>query len=435
MAENTCRRELQIEVPADVVRQATETVARSFQKQARIAGFRPGKAPLSLVRERFAGEIQQRVLEQLIPEHFRGRVQEEKLEPVATPHFDDVHLKLQGDEPLRFKAVFEVLPEFELKDYHDLEVEYAEPTVTDEEVEEALKRMRKQAATFAPVEGRPLADGDFAQLSMEGRPLAGPAGSPSGKAAPVKVDDLLCEVGGADTLPEFTAQLRGAEVGAELSFPVNYPADYSDTRLAGRTFQYKIKVHSIRQRQLPEWNDEMARDLGEFETLEQLRAHIRSQLLEQKRRRGEAEARDRLLDRLVEMHDFPVPEAMVERQIESRLERTLRSLAAQGVNIGQLKTDWRQWRAQQREAARRDVQAGLLLDRIAERESLEVTEEEIENEIKRLSAATRQSLEVVRARLSGEGSSEKLKSRIRSEKTQDFLFRDAKHVPPKVASS
>ena len=173
------------------------------------------------------------------------------------------------------------------------------------------------------------------------------------------------------------------------------------------------------------------RSLGEFETLDQVRAHLRSELLDLKRRRAESEVRGKLLESLVAGYDFPVPDSMVERQIESRLERTLRGLQSQGVDISQLQTDWREWRERQRDAARKDVQAGLLLERIAEREGVEVTEEEIAAEAGRLAAATRQPLEVVKARLTREGAADKLNHRLRVEKTHEILFRKAKRVPPK----
>lgn len=420
---DTCRRELVIEVPAEVVRQQAEAITRTFQKQARIAGFRPGKAPMDLVRRRYSDEIHQRLLEQLIPEHFRSRVEEEKLAPIASPHIEDVHL--EDDAPLRFKATFEVLPEFELKDYLGLETEYAEPAVSEEEVEAALEQVREQASTYAPVEGRPLADGDFAVISFEGRPASGPG-------APVKMAEVLCEIGGAGTVPEFTENLRGAQVGEERQFLVNYPKDFNDPRLAGRSLRYTVSVHGIKQKQLPELNDELARDLGEFQTLEELRAHLRRRLEEEKLRRAEAEAKERLIDRLVEMHDFPVPEALVERQLETRGEQTLRSLASQGVKVSQMKLDWGAWRARQRPAAVRDVKAGLLLERIAERESIQVEEEELDKEVERLAAATNQSTAVLRSRLTREGAADRIKNKLRSQKTHDFLYRNAKRVAPRA---
>ncbi len=402
-----------------MVGREAEAITRSFQQHARIAGFRPGRAPMELIRQRYAGQIKEQLLERLIPQHLRARVEQEKLAPVASPRIEDVHLEDNG--PLRFKASFEVLPEFELKDYRGLEVEYTEPKVSEDEVEAALEQVREQAATYAPVEGRPLADGDFAVISFEGRPTSGPG-------TPVKMAEVLCEIGGAGTVPDFTENLRGAEPGQERHFPVHYPQDASDPRLAGRSFDYTVNIHAIKQKQLPEVNDELARDLGAFQTLEDLRAHIRRQLEEEKLRRAEAEAKERLIDRLVEMHDFPVPEVLVERQLETRGEQTLRRLAAQGVNASKAKLDWGEWRGRQRPAAMRDVKAGLLLERIAAREGIQVEDAELEKEMERLAAATKQSAAVLRSRLAREGATDRVKNRLRTQKAQDFVYQNAKRV-------
>lgn len=424
MSTSTCKRELVIEVPADEVARATETVAKDLQKLARIPGFRPGKAPISLIRQRFAGEIQEQVLKDLIPGHLRTRVEAEKLEMVDRPAIEDVHL--HDNEPLRFKAVFEVWPEFELQNYSGLEMEHEEPEVSDSELEKGLERLREQQATFVPVEGRPLADGDFAEISFEGRPVGG-------KGNPIKVQDVLAEIAGPETMPEFTNNLRGQLPGAELSFPVTYPEEYGDRRLAGKTFHYHVKVAAIKQKQLPDLNDEFAKDLGQFETLAQLRDDLRQRLLAQKQRRAERAAKEKLLDSLVAGYDFPVPEALVEKQLDSRLERTVRALASQGVDPRQVHHDWAEWREKQRDVANRDVRAGILLERIADREGIQVEDADVEREVKELAQASGQPPETVRARLTQPESLAKLKLRIRSEKAHDLLYRTATRIPPKIS--
>ena len=451
---DTCKRERAIEVPAETVQREVERVTLVFQRRARVPGFRPGKTPVSLIRQRFREDIRKEVLQNLVPEYFRRRLEEEKLEAVAGPQIDDVHLELEATEPLRFKAVFEVMPSFELKDYTGLEVEVEEPAVSEEEVEAALKQLQEQEATFAPVEDRPLQDGDFAVVSMEGKPApgegekkegsVGPSGSEAGgekKQRPVgsaksgvgggavKVDDLLCEIGGADTLPAFTENLRGATPGEERTFPVSYPADFSDQRLAGRTLLYTVRVNAVKQKQVPELNDDFARDLGNFTSLEEVRADIRRNLLEQKRRRAEHEAKERLLERLVELHPFPVPDSLVDKQVQSRMERAVRQLAGQGVNPARVNLDWARLRSSQREGALRDVRTGLILERIAEREQIQVSEEEMEQEIERLvRQASRGKDAAIRARLTTEAVADRIKSRLRTDKALDFVYRQAKKI-------
>jgi trigger factor len=420
LSENTCKRELLIEVPADVVRVATEKVTRDVQKQARIPGFRPGKAPMSLIKERFSSHIREEVLQDLIPHHFRDKALAEKLAPVAMPSFENVEFK--DAEPLRFKAVFEVLPEFELGEYRGVEVEYAEPEVTEKELDRALERWRERDATFEPIEGRAIVDGDFAEVSFEGQPV-------SGKGTPVKVDDVLVEVGGQDTVKEFTENLRGAQSGQERSFEIEYPSDYHDQRLSGRHLRYTVKVHAIKAKKLPELDDDFAKATGEFDTLAELREDLKTRLLQQKRSRRQSEAKNKLVEKLVAAHDFPVPEAMVQRQLEVRMERVVHQLAQQGIDPGKA-IDWEKWREGNLESATKEVRGDLILDKIAEREAITATDEEFAEEVRYMARAMRQSEESLRGRIKREGTEGRVRYRIRNAKAQDFLFQNGKYVAP-----
>jgi trigger factor len=422
LTENTCKRELLIEVPADVVRQASDKVALNVQKNARIPGFRPGKAPMTIIKQRFASHIREEVLQDLIPAHFRSTAEEQKLAPVAMPSFEDIHF--HDDEPLKFKAVFEILPEFELGEYKGLEVEYVEPEVSESELDRALERWRERDASFEPIEGRPLADGDFADVSFEGFPVAG-------KGAPIKVDDVLIEVGGKDTVPEFTENLRGSEPGQEREFAIEYPGDYHDKRLAGRALKYKVKVHAIKTKKLADLDDDFAKATGEFDTLQELRDDLKARLLQQKRNRRETEAKNKLLEKLTDAHDFPVPEAMVERQIEVRMERLVRQLAQQGMDP-EKSIDWAKWKESSVEPARKEVRAELLLDKIADREGIQATDEEYNEELTYMARTMRQSEDALRARIKREGTEGRVRYRIRNGKAQELLFKNATHVAPAV---
>lgn len=425
----TCKRELVIEIPAEDVQREIERVTLTFQRRARVPGFRPGKTPASVIRQRFRDDIREQVLHNLIPEHFERRVREEHLELAGGPHIEDVHLEPETNEPLRFKAVFEVLPSFELKDYTELEVEVVEPAVSEEEVEATLKQLQEQQATFLPVEDRPLQDGDFALVSVHGKPESPETAGK--RAEPVVLDDVLCEIGGADTHAAFTENLRGAQAGEERSFTISYPEDFHDKRLAGRTLLYTVRVNAIKQKQAPELNDDFARDLGSFNSLEEVRASVRQNLLEQKRERAVEEAKEQLLNRLVELHDFPVPESLVEKQVQSRMERAVRQLASKGVNPAKLELDWSRLRASQRDAALRDVRAGLILERIADREDIQVSEQELQQHMDLLArqAARGKDPAVVRARLTKEGVADRIKSRLHKDKALDFVYRNAKKIP------
>ena len=426
------RREIQVEIPADIVSRETEKVIQKMQKVARLPGFRRGKVPSTVIKQRFAEEIKSEVVESLIPRYFQQEAKEQKLVPVSQPRVTDLHIA--DGEPLRFKASFEVLPEIEVSGYHELTVEKPDTAVTDQEVEEQLGRLREQQATYTAIEDRAIENGDYAQVSLEGIPK--PAGStesaparadvaPGGAAKPVKVDDVMVEVGGANTVREFSDNLRGTRPGEQRTFEVSYPADFTDQRLAGTTFEYTLALKAIKQKHLPELNDDFAKELGgEINSLDELKQKIREGLEHEKLHAAEREGKEKILDELVKRHDFPVPEALVDRQVDIRLERGLRALAAQGMRSEDMKKmDFNRLRAGQKEAAEREVKASLLLDKIADAEHIEVSDEEIDHEVQALAAQTKQTADAVRARLTREGALDRIRNRLRNDKALDYLYR------------
>jgi trigger factor len=410
------KREISVEIPADEVARETEALIQKYQKMARLPGFRRGHVPASIIKQRFKEDLKSDVVEALVPRYFRKEAEKLGMIPVSQPRVTDLHI--HEGEPLRFKASFEIMPDIKVEGYKELRADRPEIVIKDEEVEEALNSLREQHATFTSIEGRPLADGDFAQASMDGKPKDGDE-----NAKPVHMDEVLIEIGGKITVPEFTQNLRGANAGEEREFDVSYPEDTSDKRLAGKTFLYTVKVHAIKQKHLPELNDEFAKELGEFSSLDQVRKQIRENLLAERRRAAERAAKDKLVAELVRRNDFEVPESLVERQIDVRLERGLRALAAQGMKMEDMKKmDLPRLRAGQRDQAVQDVKSSLLLERIAELEGIAVGEDELHREIDALAQQTKQTPDAVRARLTQDGGLDRIRNRIRSEKTLDFLY-------------
>ena len=410
------KREISVEIPADEVARETEVIVQKYQKMARLPGFRRGHVPASIIRQRFKEDLKSEVVEALVPRYFRKEAEKQGMVPVSQPRVSDLHI--HEGEPLRFKASFEIMPEIKVEGYKELRADKPEIVVKDEEVEDALNNVREQHATFTSVEGRPLADGDFAQASMDGKPK-----EDDGTAKPVHMDEVLIEIGGKNTVPEFTTNLRGANAEEEREFEVSYPPDASDKRLAGKTFVYTVRVHAIKQKNLPELNDDFAKELGEFSSLDQVRKQIRENILAERRHTAEREAKDKLLAELVKRNDFEAPESLIDRQIDIRLERGLRALAAQGMKMEDMKKmDLPRLRAGQREQAVQDVKSSLLLGRIAEQEGIEVGDEELNREIEALAQQSKQTSEAVRARLTQDGGLDRIRNRIRSEKTLDFLY-------------
>jgi trigger factor len=416
MAEATCRRELDLEVPADEVSTAMERVAKEFARIARVPGFRPGKAPISLIRRRFADDIKGEVLQSLVPERVEKAVSEQKLTPVSQPQVDK--LDFAEGQPLKFRAVFEVLPEFELANYKDLELEMPAMDITDDDVTKTLEEMRERAAAFAPVEGRPAENGDFVQLKL--------MGTPEGGGDPVQADSVLCHIGAEETMEPFNENLRGANTGDHKDFDVQYPADYPDAKLAGKTYHYSVEVLGIKSKKLPDLNDEFAKDVSDAATLDELKTKVREGLGAARDQKHKDLLREKVLAAVVKLHDFPVPESLVEHQMDVRLERVVRSLAAQGVDPRAVNVDWVTLRRRQQERATDDVKAELIVDRIASTENIDITDQELDHELEHAASHSGESAQAIRARLTKQGTLDRMKAKLRSDKTLDWLAQNSK---------
>jgi trigger factor len=413
-----CKHSLEISIPVEEVETETGKVVSTFQHKARLPGFRPGKAPANLIRRQFQGDIRQQVLENLIPRFLDKRVKEEELHLVGRP--DITKVKFDPGEPIEFTAEFEVAPEFELKDYQDLEVPYREPELTDEDVDKRVESIRDRKAEYINIDPRPLEDGDFAVVSLV--TIAGVEGDP------VKQDEIMIQIGATDTVQGFTDGLRGASPGEDKEFDVSYPESYGQEKLAGRTVRFHAHVKGIRSKELPELNDEFAKDLGDFQSLEELRETIRKTIFSERQYEAQQAAKNKLVEVLVDRHDFPVPEAYVDRQIQTRMEQMLRGMQAQGVDIKNLNLDWKKLKESQRDKAVREVRASLLLGKVAERETINATRDEVDREVERIAKQQREPVAAVKFRMEKDGTLNRIASQIQTEKTLGWLFDHARKV-------
>jgi trigger factor len=416
MSEATCRRELDLEISADEVSKKMESVAKEFARIASVPGFRPGKAPVSLIRRRFADGIKDEVLQSLVPQRVEKAVTEQKLTPVSQPHVEK--LDFTEGQPLKFRAVFEVLPEFELGNYKDLELEMPALDITDDDVAKTIEEMRERAAAFAPVEGRPAENGDFVQLKL--------LGTPAGGGEPLQADSVLCHIGAEETMEPFNENLRGANTGDHKNFDVAYPADYPDAKLAGKTYHYAVEVLGIKIKKLPELNDEFAKDVSDAATLDELKTKVRESLSAARDQKHKDLLHEKVLAAIVKLHDFPVPESLVEHQMDVRLERVVRSLAAQGVDPRAVNVDWVTLRRRQQERATDDVKAELIIDRIASAENIDVTDEDVNRELEHAASHSGESAAAIHARLTKQGTLDRMKAKLRSDKTLDWLAQNSR---------
>ena len=413
MSAVDCKRSLEIEIPFEDVERARERVTNSIKQRVRLPGFRPGKAPVSMIQSRFESEIRSEVLDLLLPQAFRDRVQKEELKVVGTPDVSDLHF--EAGQPIRFKADFEVAPEVELGTYYGLPAKYEEPTVTEEEISKRLDSMRENKAEYPNQDPRPIENSDYVLVHLK---------SLSGLAEPIE-QDIQIQVGAEDTLPEFNDNLIGVAPDETKEFDVKYPEQYAQEKLAGKTVRFQLTPKFIRKKELPVLDDEFARDLGDFQSLEELKDAVRKAIFNEKQYVAQQAAKEELVDQLVATHDFPVPEAYVDRQIENQVRTQLRDLAGRGVDPESIKLDWSKIKESQREKALRNVKASLLLEKIAEREGIAATKDEVDRELQRIARQEREAVPVTRARLEKEGMLGRIAGAIQTEKTLQFLLEQA----------
>ena len=417
VAAADCKRSVEIEIPLEEVERARERVTNSIKERVRLPGFRPGKAPLSMIQSRFESEIRNEVLEMLLPQAFRNRVLQDDLKIVGTPDISD--LKFEPGQPIRFKADFEIAPEFELAEYRGLPVKYEEPTVTDEEVAKRLDSMREGKAEYPNLDPRPVENGDYVLVHLK---------SLEGLAESID-QDVQIQVGGEETLPAFNEGLIGAQPDEAREVSVTYPADYGQANLAGKTVKFELTPKFVRRKELPELDDEFARDLGDYQTLDELKDMVRKAIFQEKQYVAQQAAKEELIDRLVEGNSFAIPEAYVDRQIENQVKMQLRNLAGEGVDPSNIKLDWQKVKESQREKALRNVKASLLLEKISEREAVSATKDEVDREVQRIARQEREAVAVTRGRLEKDGTIGRIAGHIQTEKTLQLLFDQAqKHA-------
>ena len=421
-------REIEVEAPAEEVSKSFKTVVKRYQKLARIPGFRAGKVPESLIRSKFAKEVRQEVLESLVSERFRKAIDEQKLQPISQPQLLD--MQLFDGQPLKFKAAFEVAPQFDVAGYDSVHVTKPEAELTSDEYDAELNRVLDSHATVEPVdEDRTLVDGDWAEIEFRGevqdlaQTVTEEGVANASKSEPITGQDVLVEVGGKNTLPAFNEALRGSKPGQELKFEVVYPADFGEQRLAGQTVSYDVTVKSIKKKTYPERDAEFAKQLGNYESWDEFETKLREHASNRKKDALETQAKDKMLEELIAKYQFPVPESFVQQQIDARLDRGLRALAQQGMKPEDMrKLDFGRLRAAQRDQAVNEVKASMILDRISEAEGVIVSDEDLDRELLMLSIQSREPLEALRERLTKDGGLDRIREQMRREKTGSVLY-------------
>ena len=404
------KKSLAVEVGVEEVSKEAEAVLRRYAGQVRLPGFRQGKAPVDMVRKRFAKEIDDDVRERLISRLWREATSEKGLIPLGDPVLED--LKHEHGMPFGFKTTFEVLPKFEVKDYRGVEAKTPLSRVEDSDVAEALESIRQSHARYVADEARLAEPGDVIVADLDEQP--------EGEEAK-KREGLVLAVGGPGNPEPFNANILGAKTGAALAFEVDYPADHAAPALAGKKVAYRLLVHEVKRKEIPPLDDDLAKDLGEFESLLALTARVRSDLEERKAAMARSGVRQAILDKVLVANPIPLPDVLVEEEVQHRLEDMVREMMLHGVDPRKMELDWKQLRDRNEEPARKIVHARLVLDAIASAEGVTVDRRDLEERIRREAERIGEGYDGLRLRLSKGGGLQALETQMVREKSLDLI--------------
>jgi len=430
-------KELKIEIEPQRVREAFDRISQQYSKAATIPGFRPGHAPTSVVRTRYKSEIRSEVLRELLPNAVNDALIEHSLNPLGEP---DVQFENQevlerfGEEPLTLKVTVEVLPEIKLDTYKGLEAVRRKRPITDDDVNKMIDSWREASASLQPVEDRPSELGDTVTINARGKIIDEP------ESEEIKVDDVEVVLGGPGVIEEFTNNLTGVKADETRTFTLEYPENYESKGLAGKKLEYVAEVTAVRKKELPEFDDEWAQSLGgDFDSAETLKTKVREDLEARATAESDRQLRDDVIRKLIDTHKFEVPQSLVDQQTNHRMEGVARQMINRGIDPRREELNWEGAREELKVQAEDDVRATMLLEKVAEAENIDVSDEEVETEINSIAIASGQPLEKVRAALTKDGGERSIAHRLRNRKALELLIEnasitDGEWIEPKESS-
>jgi trigger factor len=424
------RKEIKIEIEPAAVRESYDRVSDRYAKQARVPGFRPGHAPRAVVRTRFKSEIRSEVLRELVPEAINEAIEKHELNTIGEP---DVQLENTealekfGEEPISVRVNVEILPKVELGNYKGIEVVRQTRPITDENVNQTVEALRETSAAMQPVEDRGAALGDTVTVNVEGKFL--PDGPDSPEEENIKADEVEITLGGKGVQKEFTDNLIGVTADDEKTFVVDYPEDFSSKGLAGKKVEYTATVTAVRVKELPEADDEWAKSLSEdFDSVAMLLEKIREDMEKRAGQEADHRLRAELMRKLLEVHQFEVPQSLIDHQTNYRMETAVRDMIGRGIDPRTQEINWEGAREELKGQAEEDVRGSMLLERIAEEEQIAVSDDEIEAEIQAIAEGSKQPIEQVRSVLTKDGGERSIANRLRNRKALDLLVENAQVI-------
>jgi trigger factor len=409
------KKSVEVEIPADLISNEAKRVTTEFTRQAKLPGFRPGKVPLSVVRTRFAKEIQDEVMSRLLSRSFREAISEKGVEPVGDPQLQHVDAFIEG-APIKYKAEFEIKPKIELRDYRGIEIDDPKIEVSDEDVDKMIDRLREQSSAYRVESDRALQDDDFAMIDI----------TTSGEGLDAETRSGHFRVGEETPMSELHEALRGKKPGETASFDKTYGEDAANENFRGKNIHHEVTLKEIRVQEKPEINDEFAKSVGGWDSVQQMRETIGADIRKHKEFEALRVKQNQIGEHLLGIHDFDVPDALVEEELGKSLQNYARFLASQGVDVEKAELDWNKISEEFRPEAVKRVKRGLILEAIAKKEAIEVSDVEVDAEIRRAANENGRDFAEVKHRLRHDGGYEALRASLAQEKALAFVLREAK---------
>jgi trigger factor len=411
------KKKVQIEIAEEQVARQIDSIYADLKKSAKIKGFRPGKVPRQILERYFKDYVKGEAAQKLIQESCPKAFEESNLHPVSTPVIDPQ--ELESGKPFQYSAIVEIKPDFKMEGYFGLSIEGKKEEVREEEVEGRLKGLQNLYANLKTVaEPRPIRDGDFAivdyEASMDGRPLD------EGKAL-----DYTVEVGSGRFIPAIEEKLVGSKLEEEKEIEVSFPADYGYKKWAGKTLVFHVKIKEIKEKILPSLDDELAKDLGKYSSLEELRDHLKQEIEKEKKAALDRKLKDQLVDELIKANPFDLPESLVEEQTKSLVSDAKTRLTSQGVAFESLGVTEDKLKEDFRETAQKQVRTFLIIEKVSEKEGITVTDDEVEERLKEISERTHQKLDAVKRYYEKNEMIPEIKAGILNNKTLNLLLEKA----------
>jgi len=416
MSENVkniseCKKEIDLEIPASEVMKEWDRLVAQYSSRAKIKGFRPGKAPKDMIKRMYYPDIQETIINNLVPRALNKELTGKKIVPVGQPVISDLHFK--ENEPLRFKVSVEIWPEIHLPKYTGVKVQKKKVSVSENEIKDSLEELRTKSAQYIPAEERGVEEGDYVVAEIKGKNTKTKRYLPTEK--------VVILAGHQDNEEVLNKNLMGLNPGEETHFTIQYKNDHKNKKLAGQNIEYDLKIESIKEKKLPDINDDFAKDLGDYKNLKDLKTKLKEQLLESKKGAQRREMAEEIIEKISEQMSLELPESVIEKEFNALLNRQLSSLPQQNLSKEVLDS----LRENMRKRAIQNIQNHLILTKIAEKEKLKVSEEEIKEEMKAIAKTHNVTLAKVVESINQEGQKEELKDNLLIRKTVDFLVKSA----------